>query len=79
MSAGGDITQIINQPQGMDEEQLRAAMGRFFPDSCCRICLVGIGTQSPAEVKGLTPEEGKVDEALEGAAAAEEAGIKFDP
>ena len=81
MSAGGDITQIINQYQGMDEEQLRAAMEKILPGLLLsNLSELGIGTQSPAEVKGLTPEEEeKVDEALEGAAAAEEAGIKFDP
>ena len=79
--AGRDITQIINQYQGMDEEQLRETIEKILPELLVsKLSEMGIGSQSHAEGKELTSEEeGEVDEALEGAAAAEEAGIEFDP
>ncbi len=69
---GGDVNQITNNYSGMQEGEVRELFSRMLSEA-------GI-TSGTQEDVSLTPEEEEgVDQALEGAAAAEEAGIEFDP
>ena len=79
--AGGDLTQIIHNYQGMDEDQLKEVVEKLVQNSLMtKLADLGIGPETKAEDTELDPEEEEhVDEVLEATEAAESSGIEFDP
>ncbi|SVD86962.1 uncharacterized protein METZ01_LOCUS439816, partial [marine metagenome] len=79
--AGGDLTQIINNYQAMDEDQLKEALEKLLPDLLmAKLADLGIGPGTKTEDTELGPEEEEqVDEVLEAAEELEEMGAELDP